>query len=245
MKLFYPNIDLAVAVGDIHGLFKELVFNLINRYQFKNTLVIICGDVGMGFHRDNYYYLLFEHLNKKLAEHNVTLIGLRGNHDNPKWFDGKMCDYSHIKMVPDYTLIQIREKHGLLIGGARSIDRVFWDKFIQKFRRRELNVDFWIDEVMQPLNMEFLSNLNVDIDYIFTHSRPSCIVNHPKFIIAEDLTFEEDIKNEEKILNGLVAFFQGDRIIKWFNGHFHDSGVFSFNNILLNSLGIMEIKEII
>jgi predicted phosphodiesterase len=242
--LNYEKIDLALAVGDIHGEFKKLVHKLLNNKKLENTLAIICGDVGVGFYKDNYYHDLFKKLNNKLKEKNVTLIGLRGNHDNPNWFDGKMVNLSHIKMVPDYTFINIKGNYGLLIGGARSTDRVFWNKITQEYEYRVENKDYWEGELMKPLDMDLLKKIDFPIKYIFTHSRPNLIVGRNYSFYSVDETLESDIKEENKILNNLVNFLEGEETINWYNGHFHESGYFTYKNIILNSLNIMEFKEI-
>ena len=40
--------DLYV-VGDVHGNYKELIFRIINRYDIKDSNILILGDFGIGF----------------------------------------------------------------------------------------------------------------------------------------------------------------------------------------------------
>lgn len=46
------NIKTLVFSGDIHGEFETIVYKLNN---YTETVLIVCGDIGMGFHRGNYY----------------------------------------------------------------------------------------------------------------------------------------------------------------------------------------------
>jgi len=62
------NIDFVeakgvVVVGDIHGDFKALVYKCCIQYQMTDTLIIVAGDCGFGFHRPDYY----EDMYKKLS----------------------------------------------------------------------------------------------------------------------------------------------------------------------------------
>ena len=41
--------------GDIHGEFMPLVFVLTERYNLSDCSVIVCGDIGIGFYKLNYY----------------------------------------------------------------------------------------------------------------------------------------------------------------------------------------------
>ena len=59
-------------VGDIHGLFKTLVFDAINRRKYKNCLIIVCGDIGFGFvsfnkEKENLIYLETDY-SKKIGD---------------------------------------------------------------------------------------------------------------------------------------------------------------------------------
>ena len=73
--------------GDIHGEFMPLVFVLTKRYNLSDCSVIVCGDIGMGFYKFNYYIDTFKTMNKKLAKKNIQLYLIRGNHDNPDYFN--------------------------------------------------------------------------------------------------------------------------------------------------------------
>ena len=53
------------------------------------------------------------------------LILMRGNHDNPDYFENRLIDYPRMKTIPDYCVIQFSGNNILCIGGAVSIDREY------------------------------------------------------------------------------------------------------------------------
>src|ERR1700753_1506161 len=111
-------------LGDIHGRFENLK-KLIKRYKIgKNdevAYIIQCGDFGIGFHpttdEENLHLL-----NKFLKRRNIIMIVIRGNHDDPSFFTGTHI-FSNLKLVSDYSTMDIYGIKYLFVGGAISIDR--------------------------------------------------------------------------------------------------------------------------
>jgi hypothetical protein len=92
---------------------------------YSNSLFIIAGDCGLGFNKQKYYDDIFEKFNKILSYNNTFIIFVRGNHDDPEYFDGKRINLSNIKAVPDYSVITAHDKNILCVGGAISLDRTW------------------------------------------------------------------------------------------------------------------------
>lgn len=69
------------TLGDIHGDFKTLIYNITQRKYLTNSAFIICGDCGFGFHKYKSYLDEFTKLNEKLKERNCIIYFVRGNHD--------------------------------------------------------------------------------------------------------------------------------------------------------------------
>lgn len=67
----FEDIDVLLFCGDIHGEFESISYKL---NQYNNAVLIVCGDIGMGFHKDDYYYSLFKKLNNKLSKQNNYLL---------------------------------------------------------------------------------------------------------------------------------------------------------------------------
>jgi UDP-2,3-diacylglucosamine pyrophosphatase LpxH len=66
---------------------------------------------------------ILEDLNEQLKKKNITMYAIRGNHDNPAFFKGDHI-LSNLKLLPDYTVLDLEGKKILLVGGAVSVDRV-------------------------------------------------------------------------------------------------------------------------
>ena len=72
---------------------------------YENSVIVVAGDCGFGFNKPQYYHDLFHKYNELFAEVNTTVLFVRGNHDDPTYFDGSVINYSHIKAIPDYSVI--------------------------------------------------------------------------------------------------------------------------------------------
>ena len=163
--------DNIIVSGDIHGDVMPLVNKVNNQYKIHNSLIIVAGDVGMGFHKDGFYIDLFKKAGARLKKNNNTLLLVRGNHDDPDkwndyvpfkahWQDGK----NDIRLIKDYTVISVEsagKSHNILcVGGALSVDRT----------DRTIGANYWLGEpfVYDESKVESL----VGITDVITHSAP-------------------------------------------------------------------------
>ena len=53
--LNYPDAKNIIVCGDIHGEFNTLVNKLCVQYRMTDTVLIVAGDCGFGFHKPGYY----------------------------------------------------------------------------------------------------------------------------------------------------------------------------------------------
>jgi hypothetical protein len=174
---------------------------------FSDSLFIIAGDCGLGFNKPKYYEDLFEKFNKILSYNNTYVVMVRGNHDDPAYFDGERVNLSNIKAVPDYSVINANDKNILCVGGAISLDRTWrikQEERINRFSTSKKKSIYWKDEA--PIfNKEALDKVtnSTKIDYVVSHSAPS-FVNPENHIgidewSVDDKTLVSDIK--EKVLS--------------------------------------------
>lgn len=218
-----------VLLGDIHGDFQEIYyFSKRNETQEPINLIQV-GDFGAGFKSS--FIDDMEYLNTELANSNVTLYAIRGNHDDPKFFNGEY-NWSNIKLLPDYTVLEIEGKRILLVGGAISIDRL----------QRTENVSWWKDEVFN-FDSEKLSEFR-NIDTVITHSAPhfvfpqtfnSLVLSFASYDskLIQDLTDERNRFNEMyNILN------ENNKIKHWFYGHFHTTRSERYEDTMFHVLGV-------
>ena len=138
-----------IFIGDIHGNFNYIKYVIRHRHIEDETLIQV-GDFGIGFEKKHVDLDLLYDLNDFLKKHNCILYVIRGNHDDPAYFTGLFM-FSHLKLVPDYTIVNIEDKNVLFVGGAHSVDRA---------RRIEFN-DVWFPDEMFNLDEDKLDRKSV------------------------------------------------------------------------------------
>ncbi|HWZ21867.1 MAG TPA: metallophosphoesterase [Cytophagaceae bacterium] len=238
LKLNLSNITTILACGDLHGKIEPLAFKLQEQHKLKNCVCFCAGDIGLGFHKENYYHQLFKHLNDKLVKSNNYLLLIRGNHDDPAYWNCTQYNTSNILLIPDYTMVQINGKNILCIGGAISVDRIL----------RKQGISYWEGE-----NFQYQEQLLEGIipNVVITHSSPDFCFPFTKDGITDwmekDPELRKDVDEErqghtkvfEKLLkNGAIPSV-------WIYGHFHSSHLMYYQHtkfVLLNELELYEIK---
>lgn len=119
----YPAARSIAVAGDIHGYFEQLVYRCCVLYGMTDTLIVVAGDCGFGFLNSGYYEALYRRCRKRLTEYNNWIVFVRGNHDNPAYFDGQQVAYDRWRAVPDYSILQVCGRTILCVGGAVTIER--------------------------------------------------------------------------------------------------------------------------
>lgn len=120
-SLSFPEAKTIIVSGDIHGDFNQLGFKLCIQYQLTDTLLIVAGDCGFGFEKKENY----EQNAKRMNKANNWIVFVRGNHDNPAYFDGSMFNFKRFIAVPDFSILQACNHTILCVGGAISFDRIY------------------------------------------------------------------------------------------------------------------------
>lgn len=246
--------EFLYVCGDIHGDFETLIYNL-KRFKIENAVVIVAGDCGIGFEKEEHYIQLYNKLSKTLNKNNVLLILVRGNHDDPSYFDGQRINFSRMKAVSDYSVLQFSDKYILCVGGAISIDRkhrlqAMW---LNKVTGKVVRPLYWENEaaIFNDEIFSEISEVGIRINSVITHTCPSFC--HPvsksgiESWLLEDAELSVDLANErlqmDRVYESLVA---DDHIVEnWIYAHFHDSKTEFINNIKFSLLNIMEIKQLI
>lgn len=242
IKSFEFNEAKAVVIsGDIHGEFTELVHRLCDRFHMTDTLLIVAGDCGVGFEKPGYYEHVYRRVHNKLMRSNNWVVMVRGNHDDPSYFNEEKICFDRFLCVPDYSVLKACKHQILCVGGAVSIDRSC----------RRVGISYWENE--QPLfDIEKLLelSLNYHIDTVVTHTSPSFCEFTTKsglnYWLEKDPALSADCQHErfeiDKVLNYLKL--NNHPLSHWFYGHFHHSWASSIDGILYCMLDIMEFKEL-
>ena len=235
-----------IVLGDIHGDYKPL-FKLLKRHDIKNTNIVQIGDFGYSFafsaiQTEKEYLKSLKYFNKVLKSKNCTLYAIRGNHDNPIYFNNEL-KFSNLIFVKDYSVIKIEDKNCLFIGGAISIDRTL----------RAVDKSYWKDEEF-VYDKDKINNIKENIDIVFTHTKPSFInriadTYKSEFFIkmlAEDSYLKTDLLIEQNKLDNLYndLINNNHKITNWFYGHYHQYYREYYNEIKFECVDINQLIDI-
>lgn len=256
----YDGITRVLVSGDIHGNFERICQKLSAYYE--DTLLIVAGDCGFGFDTFKKHLSVLHGLAKEyLAKGNNHLAFVRGNHDNPDYFEpdtktGKTPVFAkRFRTVPDYAVIEGAGRHILCVGGAVSIDRRM-RKALMEERRLEVTFPFspayyWRGE-MPRFDSEALREIcqNTSIDAVVSHSAPSFCAPWTKDGITDwlrkDSALSEDVARERKTMDEIYDFLRDNAqpLKSWHYGHFHFSTWTEIDGCHFRLLDIEEFDEV-
>ena len=239
-------------LGDIHGNF-NLINQYLKRFDIKDAHIIQVGDFGVGFTTLVKEKRTLELTHTELVKRNVFVYAIRGNHDYKPYFDNDPFGFTNIKLLKDYTVLNLEGKNILCIGGAVSIDRKMRKTKNQMIGRYDIktgNESWWPDEIFNWED-EKLVDLR-DINIVVTHNAPDyCVPDNSNgfggFVnqfIAADPALKMDLLDERRMIT--MAF----QTIKMYNeiemhlyGHFHRSDVTTIDGVQHRVLGVGELWE--
>lgn len=226
-----------IFVGDIHGELKKLIWKTSNQYELSHVDLIICGDFGVGFGRENSITHLYNSVKNKLESYDINIYAIRGNHDDPKYFDGKH-NFERLKFLEDYKIIELSGVTILPIGGAVSIDQEDRKKYNEKMKRfGSSKRSWWPDEAVSRINLKELPS---KVDIVVSHCAPISFT--PMFFrdSSIDPNIWESIMNDRNYLEEVKSNISYKY---WIFGHYHKSTSGSFGDSLYRCLDILEFFE--
>lgn len=208
MKQLDPSRQL-LFVGDNHGNWNELMYKISSK-KISNAYVISVGDLGIGFNpsRD---MTTCDSLNKHFKTNNINFYGIRGNHDDPSYFEGNnRVQLNNFELVEDYSIFQYGQKLIQFIGGAISIDRT----------GRRAGISYWENE-----GVNFVKEKCSQVDILVTHTTPSfCFPQTFNEIVygwaREDAYLLEDLTDERAVMDEIFKLCAPSLHVY---GHFHSS----------------------
>lgn len=235
--------DDMILTGDLHASSEELQFlkpeYLREKYGSKceNTIIAILGDGGFLWHEDPYSDFggeLISTLNNWLKELNSVLIVVPGNHENykriyslpkvhlkEKNFEGDFREISpRIKYTERYGEYIIENKYFLVLGGARSLDKMY--RHTGEWFSEET---FSIEE--KDKIVSFIKDN--EYDYVLSHTCPDHILHQ----IYETNFRDSNSEFFDKVMNYISPK-------TWFFGHLHPEKIQgewndgNFDNLRIN-----------
>ena len=226
-------------IGDTHGDLSNFYYNM-NRNLLDDGTFIHVGDFGAGFNKKRTTWL--NKINLNLAKHNIHMYVIRGNHDDPSFFQGNH-EYSNLILLKDYTILEIQGRKILLVGGAISVDRLLR---IQSHNKK-YGATYWYNEEF-VLQKDFLKTLDGITDVV-THTAPiMCYPNSgfPSFVHSyalEDMNLLNELEVERTKMQEMYEILkENNNINNWYYGHFHASHTQKIDGTKFTLLNINEIK---
>ncbi len=255
MKIYkgFEGYDSILVCGDIHGEFRTLLFEL-KRRKIENVVVIVAGDCGIGFERPAHYIQLYNKLALALEMINCQLLLIRGNHDDPAYFRDEAIDLPFMKTIPDYSIVQFKNRNILCIGGAISVDRKprLDNMRMETLKGHTVQKSYWEDESAFYCDGSFsaIRSAGISIDTVVTHTAPSFC--HPttkagiEYWIEMDAKLAEDLALERQTMDQIHSRLIADNhpVRKWYYGHFHDSHTEFISEVKYSMLNILELREL-
>lgn len=245
-----------VVAGDIHGDFEALAYKCCIQLKMTETLIIVAGDCGFGFQEPACYEDLYKKLRNRLSKANNWMVFIRGNHDNPVYFDGQLMDYKRWKTIPGYSIVRVCGHNILCIGGAISVDRS-WRRLeylgrtvVEGEDEKLLPEVYWPNEapVYDEAKLEAISKA-FSIDVVVSHTAPSfCEMISKRGIenwLYKDEDLEDDIKAERQVMDKILSFLKekGHPLDYWFYGHFHNSWKAEVDGTKYNMLDVKQVHQ--
>lgn len=221
--------NLVYFCGDLHGDLSILY--KWNKMEKGATLIQV-GDFGYG----NTYAGAVK-IGRRVKEKGNQIYVIRGNHDNPAWFDGRKL--GNLQFLPDYSILNKGDKKFLLIGGGISLDRT----------NRKPNTEYFFGEEVY-VNREFF-HTNSHFDVLVTHVAPRRVTGFPPpkesqnvlHWTKQDWGLLKALKEEEDKISEIerLALHPDQKDKRWYYGHFHKSISLREENCFYRGLDINEI----
>lgn len=211
-------------VGDLHTNYKQFKEQFESDLSLRDCIFIFLGD--MDFRNEETAYNQFKKLDNLLAERNIDSYVIRGNHDNPKFWNPDECSiniedvglwgkFKSFKPIGSYTRININGNVGIIISGAVTLNRADLTE----------GINYWseYDKVdMPPDFIDYGEGLK-NIDFVIGHTGPvySDIFKEQQTgceRYLKDGFLVNDLENEQKQLRSILKRYRPKR---WYCGHYH------------------------
>ncbi len=213
----YDQRDL-LFVGDIHGS-----YSVLQRLTeiVEDTVIFQVGDFGAGFLHPNSFAVEMNHLAQCAARGGNVIVAIRGNHDEPCYFDDR--HYSNrVRLLRDNQIVEVAGHKLFVAGGAVSVDRTNREVGKSWWRNEQCRVDFAAVEQLRG------------ITGVVTHTCPysfPCIEFGGKSSLVDyyagvDSDLRKDLLDEQLLLQKLYdQITKNNKLQFWVHGHFHEAGI--------------------
>lgn len=200
-----------IICGDLHGELPTLVYKAP-----ENSDILVVGDIGVGFGGPNSFKVQVESVKKSMDRKNLMIYCIRGNHDDPDFFDGTIYS-DRLTLLEDHKPFIVGKKLIYPIGGAPSHDKKDRLAKNEKLKSYGSNKRIWWDGECIVKNIE---KLPTHIDIMLSHDSPTFF--EPPLIRNDEIDYDtyEQMKEGRRYLSSLL---EESTISFWFFGHYHES----------------------
>lgn len=243
-----------IFIGDIHTLNTNYVEWAIKRQRITGKNFVQVGDFGCGYLPYKNTMDILERFNVILANSDNKFYVVRGNHDDPMYYDGHLQNhFSNLFLLPDYTLLNLENKNILLVGGATSIDRMKSIEDMKMYVEKGINRKLYWEGEKFILDEDKLKEFE-NIDIVVTHTAPDfCFPNNAGGFASIVHHYAE---NDPNLINELWEERRGvtkmynilkekNKIDHWLYGHFHNKWTCDFEDTKFRLLDINELFEVV
>lgn len=251
---FHDAKGVAIC-GDIHGDFNQVVYKCCIQYKMIDTIIIVAGDCGFGFEKEGYYEDVYKRNRDRLSKSNNSILFVRGNHDNPAYFNDYPINHRRWMTVPDYSVIKTCDHNILCIGGAISVDRLYRindSRYLTAKPDNPLAKNIYWPNEHPVFSKDKLNSINETclIDVVVTHTAPSFCELRSKSDLTTmsmiDEKLSENVRHERQVMDDVFHCLKtmGHPLHYWFYGHFHQSWHQDIDGVQFIMLDIMELAQI-
>lgn len=215
---------------------------------YNDSVIIVSGNCGIGSKSMKYYNEVFENLNKVLSANNCFILFLRGNNDDPSFFNELKIDYSNVKAIPDYSIVALKLFNCLCIGGSVSLDKEWKLSQEEQFGKKlywEGESPFFDEKTLDEILKKY------QIGCVITSTSPSFTFpgtnafNKSKWI-KDNASIKATFSSERKILDKIYEkIVDGEsKPYVWIYGRFKQANYSKVNDIIFDSLASFQIENI-
>jgi predicted phosphodiesterase len=179
--------------------------------------IIQVGDLGLGFYSMEDDLKNLKILNEIMEEHRCTFYAIRGNHDNPIFFDGTLDLLSAVKLLPDLSLLEIEGKKVFFCGGGISIDRLARTEGRDYWKEEEVDYDF---EKLRELAGAEIVITHIAPTYAFPRELNDMVNTWIELEKSRGNNLEWELGFERRQIRDIGIHFK-DTLKEWYYGHYH------------------------
>ena len=224
--------------GDTHGYFATRLYQLDHYCPGINDTLVILGDVGINYNRNESDYAL----KQELAKEEITFFCIHGNHEErpvhiPTYrkirYRGGIAwqekEFPNLIFAKDGEIYDFSGKKTLVIGGAYSADRDFrkkcgWAWFPDEQPTAEIRA--YVEQQLDAVNWK--------VDVVFSHTVPR------KYEPVEIYPSSFDQSTLDHTTEDWLDLIE-DRLDykEWYAGHFHIEKVVGKLRIMYQDVHIL------